>query len=169
MKRRAAQAVVQGPGLGAVALRHLRHGVQPLNQGAQIEPCTSGHDGQLAFGVSGLDFGQRHHAPARGGAALRPRQDAIEPVRHLAHGLEPGPGGEDRKLAVDLHRIGVDDHTTEFLGQGERQTGFAAGRGPGHDEQRSLSHMSDASSFPLLLPLYSAGAGTQYAFHALCA
>ena len=52
---------------------------------------------------------------------------AIEPVRSLVQFLVSWPGRKDAQFAVDLQRIGIDDHATPFPRQLQGKGGLAAG------------------------------------------
>src|SRR5262245_1871389 len=62
---------------------------------------------------------------------------AIEPVRHLGFVSFAGPRGEDSELAIDLHRIGIDDDPASLMRKRYRQRRLAAG-GRSCDKHRSL-------------------------------
>ncbi len=47
-----------------------------------------------------------------------------------------GPGGEEPKLTIHLHRVGIDDRAAQALSDFQRQRGLAAGRRP-RDKQRA--------------------------------
>ncbi len=79
--------------------------------GRPVPPPPPGHTGW---------FGRRPHA--------------IQPVRHARLLFRCRPRRQDAQLAHALHRIGVDHHPAEALGQRQRQGGFAAGRGAGENQ-----------------------------------
>jgi uncharacterized protein (DUF433 family) len=64
----------------------------------------------------------------------------IEPVRHARLVDGRRPRGDERQVAIDLHRIGVDHDAAELLRQGQRQRRLAAGGGACNQSDVRLRH-----------------------------
>jgi len=62
------------------------------------------------------------------------RSNSLEAVRRAAHRGLVGARAEDLEIAIDLLAVGVDDDAAPRRRQFERQSRFAARRGPGDDD-----------------------------------
>jgi hypothetical protein len=68
---------------------------------------------------------------------------AIQPMRHAPLLLDARPRRDDAQVAIDLHRIGVDDDAAEFFRQRHRQRRFATGGWAGDEDALGVAHGLD--------------------------
>jgi phosphoserine phosphatase len=107
-----------------------RHRRQTLRQHLEIKPGAANENRENAplarlseglFGLGEEGAGRKIH---------RGIDVTIEPVRNLSLLLPRRPRGEDREVAIYLHRVGIDDHAAGFLRQCKRERRLAAGGRP---------------------------------------
>ena len=124
-----------------------RHGGKPSGQRIEIEPGAADHDRRPRRAPR---LGQHRGgllAPAADRKVLRRVDMAVEPVRHALFLGRARPRRDNAQVAIDLHRIGVDDHAAELFGKPERQRRFAARRRPGNEDDVSFAHGVDVVPF----------------------
>ena len=101
----------------------------PGQQGVDVQPCSTGYDGQLAPRQHIVHTPGGHlHVPGHGEVLLR-----VGHVDHVVgdapHLLFGGLGGANVHGAVDLHGVGGDHLAVVALGQLHRHAGLARGCG----------------------------------------
>src|SRR5690606_12395979 len=69
---------------------------------------------------------------------------AVEAMGNSSFVVRGGPCRQDAQLAVDLHRIGIDDRTVAGPGQSERKRRLAARRWSCDKNCPSCTHLPDA-------------------------
>ena len=139
---------------GADLRRDRRHRRKPLGQRLEVEPGAADQD-RHAPGGAHLAQGRldiREPAPDR--IVLRRIDMAIEPVRHARLLLRRRPRRDDAQVAIDLHRVGIDDRAADLPRQRERQRRLAA-RGRPCDKHRlsgghfaAMTHVATLISNP---------------------
>src|SRR5712675_31708 len=120
---------------GADVDRDRRHGRESRCQRLEIEPGAADEDRHLAdAGDLGERLaGVRHILADR--IIHRGVHMAVEQMRHARLLGRAGARRDDREVAIDLHRIRVDDRAADPLGEPQRQRRLAARGRPG-DEDR---------------------------------
>ena len=118
------QALALPAHLLAHLVRHGRHVGQPFRQRLEIEARSADEDRQLPA-LDVLQDLDRVGDVAADGEIHGGIHVAVEPVRSLGLFLRRGAGGDDAKVAIDLHGIGVDHHAVEALSQFDAQCGLA--------------------------------------------
>ena len=138
MQRRVALCLAPAPELRAQVLRDGRHRRDPLLQQLEVEARSADEDRDTAGGARGRDLAERRLAPPADRAALCRGQDAIEPMRRggLLGGVRAR--AQHPQLAVDLHRIGVDDGPAELAREAQRKRRLARGGRPSYGDDRDL-------------------------------
>jgi phosphoserine phosphatase len=124
----------QGAGFSPRPGRDLGNFRKPVDQGRKIEPAASAEDRQTARTMSLLHGGECRFAPPGRGGGFGGRPHTIEAVRHTRFLFGRRPGGEDAKLAIKLHGVGIDDRAAEPFGEDCGKRRFARCGGAGDDD-----------------------------------
>ena len=127
--------------------RNCRHRRETMKERAEIEAGAADQNGQAPGPPCGVDLGTGEIVPASGGTGIGGIEDAIEPVWHPCRLVGFGARGEDREVAIDLHRVGVDDDAPVPLGEGKGECRLAARRRP-CDKNRAPVH----TGIPAFMP-----------------
>ena len=122
-------------------LRDRRHRRQPLRQRLEIQPGAADQDRYAPGGASLIQGRRDIREPAPDRIVLRRVHMAIEPVRHPRLLLRRRPRRDDAQVAIDLHRIRIDDRAADLARQRQRQRRLAA-RGRPCDKHRLLVRRS---------------------------
>ena len=96
----------------------------------------------MAPGQHGLCLGHGLVGPAAGADLLFRGQKAVQVMRTAGLFLGRGLGRDERKIAVDLAGVCVDDLAAQGFGQGQGRGGLAAARGAGQtDDGQGRGHL----------------------------
>ncbi len=111
---------------GAQSLRHMRNVRETLRERLEIKPGAADKDRQAAARLFERRRGILQIAPDRiiDRAVNMPEQK----VRRASLLIWLRPGGQDREVAIDLHRIGIDERSAELFGEVQRKPRLAARR-----------------------------------------
>ena len=123
---------------------------RPLGERAEIETGAADEDQRRAALRFGEDLA-RALKPAADRKILRAVDLAEQEVSRAPLLFDGRPRRQDSKVAVDLHRVGVDDRRAEWLGESERDRRLAARRRAGDEQRafhRSLRQTSTAAPMP---------------------
>ena len=139
-KRLFAQPLQQRPAFSARLGRNGGDVGEALGQGPEIQTRAANHDGR----ASPLGDLREHRARGRQPTADRPRlrrvDDAEQVVWRDGFLVLAWPSGEDAQVAVDLHRVGVDDLAAVFPGEAQGQGRLAAAGGAADQPAPHLAH-----------------------------
>src|SRR4051794_32014706 len=130
-----------GTDAGADVLRDRRHRRKSLRQRLEVEPGAADQDRYAAGGTRFIQHRLHVGQPASDRIVLGRIHVAIEPVRHarlFGHGR---PCRDDVQVAINLHRVGVDDDAGKPLGQRQCQRRLAAGGRPCDKHRLSGGHV----------------------------
>jgi len=115
--------------------RSLWSGEEPVDEGAEVESCSSSDDGEFFSSGDIGEGGAGEAAVVAGGEGLGRIDDVDQVVRDLAAFGWGGFGGADLHLAIDGNGVAADDFSGETVGEIERKCRFAAGGGAEEDDQ----------------------------------
>jgi hypothetical protein len=122
---------------------------EAFEEGAEVESCTGGEDGQLVATAKIVEREERVAAIVAGGENFV-GLDEIDEVMCDALPIALGNlGGADVEVAIDLRRIADEDFAVEALGEFDAERGFAGGGGAEDDDQvrgRGSVHFSARAS-----------------------
>jgi len=105
--------------------RHLGDIGESVQQGIEVKPCAANKNQRR---IAGLGDDVIHCSqPLPGGKPACRRDRAVEAMVGLRHLIGARPRRHYPQGVIDLHGIGIDDHTALPLGHGERQRRLAAG------------------------------------------
>ncbi len=88
---------------GANGVGHLRHHVEPFQQGLEVKACTTNQYGTLSASSHVSDGLDGIIQPATDRIALGWIDIAIEPMLDISHLLSRRTGGENGQLVINLH------------------------------------------------------------------
>ncbi len=118
---------------GAHLVRHGGNAGEPLRQRLEIESRAADEDGRAAVAPR-LSQRRARGLQPQGNRIIDRRVDMAEQaVRRSRLLLDCGPRGKNAQIAIDLHRIGVDEDAAGRQREPQRQRGFAA-RGRSRDQ-----------------------------------
>ena len=103
---------------------------EAFGQRREVKPGAADEDGQTALRPRLRQSGDGIDLIAADRIAFTRSDMAVKPMRDARHILVGWTRGEDAHLAIDLHRVGVDDDDVAGLGQRQRRFRLAAGGGP---------------------------------------
>ncbi len=108
--------------------RHARHVGNSLCERLEIKPRAADEDRQASFRAH-LRQGRRRFLDIAPDGIIDCAIDMTEQKMRCARLFRRArPRGEDAQIAIDLHRIGIDQRAAETLGQAEREMRLAACR-----------------------------------------
>ena len=107
-------------------LRQGRNARQTLFQRLEVEARASDQDWQAARNPEHRELLGHGTDIATDGEILRTVHETIEPVIRRQFIFGRRPRREQMQIAIDLHRIGIDDHPARLLRQTERESRLAA-------------------------------------------
>jgi phosphoserine phosphatase len=122
-------------GSGANIVGDRRNVGQAFRQRMEIKPGAPGEDGKLAALTRFPKRIPRIGLITRDGIKLMHAHMSVEKMRRPRHVGVGRPRGQDACLAIDLHRIRVDDRAANALGERQRRRRLAA-RGRPCDKHR---------------------------------
>ena len=94
---------------GADVGRHRRHRRQPRRQRLEIKPGAADQDWHAALRLRLVEHGGDVAQPLAGRIIHRRIDMTVQPVRRAALVLRRRSRGDDAQIAIDLHRVGIDD------------------------------------------------------------
>src|SRR5205807_8199481 len=103
---------------------------KPLLKRLEIEPGPTDQYRQKSESPGCLDLATRRFEPESDRPWLRSADRAVEPMRNFGLFLGRRSRGQNAKLAINLHRIGIDDDPMPLARQSERERRLAARRRP---------------------------------------
>ena len=121
---------------GANIGRNIWNLVKASHQRPQVQSGATDQDRQLSAGVTGSDYIERFLAPGSCRATFATTENTVEMMGNCRLVTGIWAGSHQFQIAVDLHRIRIDDLTVKRLSYLERQSGFAARRRPTDDNDR---------------------------------
>jgi len=114
--------------------RHVGDLGKPLGERLEIEAGAADEDRQAPLDFRIAQCVRHVFEKTAYRVALAGGNRAVETMRGTLHLRLRRACGEDGKLAIDLHGIGIDDDAAEALGEVEGGRGFAARGRPGDED-----------------------------------
>src|SRR5581483_10954595 len=153
VERRSVACPRPDPDALAYVGRDRRDGGETFGQRLEVEPGSADEDRGPASPPGLVERSAGLGEPCAGRVARCRGYVPVEPVRNPRLVFEGRPRGQHAQLAVDLHRIGVDDDAAALCREFQRQPRLAAGSRPGYQHHRRfrLSHRPSVRSIPLTL------------------
>src|SRR6185437_10586040 len=123
----------------------LRHRRQANRQRLEIKPGAADQNRHTVLALRLLKHGREIAQPLAGGIVHAGIDMAVKPVRNARLVPRRRPRGNDAQIAIDLHRVGIDDDAAGSLGKLERQRRLAA-RGRPCNKHRLVTSMTHVAT-----------------------
>ncbi len=133
MKRAGSERLRLRAPMGTGLRRNVGNRRQALKQSLEIEACAPDQDRHPASALRLCDRVRRILKPASNRIRLARRDRAVKQVRNPPHLLLRRLRREHLELAIDLHRIGIDDGTAQIRSERKGRSRLAARRRPGNE------------------------------------
>ena len=111
-------------------VRHWRHVREPPRQRLEVKSGSSDENRQPSVRLRFREHSRRVANPCARRIIHRGIDMTVKPVRNARLLLNGRTRGDDAQIAIDLHRIRIDDGTAYRFGQIKRQRRLAAGGRP---------------------------------------
>lgn len=131
----------QRPGLTACRRRGWWHRGEAIDERFEVKPAAAAQQRDASRRSRLSHRLERDFAPPGSGGRLRRRAHAVKPMRHTLFLFRRRPRGKDPKLAIELHRIRIDDDAADPFGEPGGECRLAGGGWPGDDDGMPVAHV----------------------------